>query len=115
MAQAGLCPRNWMRSGQSAVARGRCCREAQGAVLGSPSLWLLSLGEPRESDPLAKGEWKLCLKIKTKKELDYTLLLSRALRAIRFANVRFAILSPQSRLRGNDELNSSREFRSTDQ
>ncbi|HSJ41765.1 MAG TPA: hypothetical protein VK955_12025, partial [Xanthobacteraceae bacterium] len=38
------------------------------------------------------------------KELDYTRLLSRALRAIRSANVRFGILPPQSGLRRNDEL-----------
>jgi hypothetical protein len=37
------------------------------------------------------------------KTLDYMRLLSHALRAIRCANVRFGILPPQSRLRGNDE------------
>src|SRR2546427_11235478 len=41
-------------------------------------------------------------KIETK-TLDYARLLSRALRAIRCANVRSGILPPQSRLRGNDE------------
>jgi hypothetical protein len=38
------------------------------------------------------------------KELDYARLsLPRALRAIRYANVRFGILPPQSRFRGNDD------------
>ena len=41
-------------------------------------------------------------KIETK-TLDYARLLSRALRAIRCANVRAGILPPQARLRGNDE------------
>jgi hypothetical protein len=36
-------------------------------------------------------------------ELDYTRLLSRALRAIHGANVRSGILPPQSGLRQNDE------------
>ena len=36
-------------------------------------------------------------------KLDYTRLLPRALRAIRYANVRFGILPAQSRFRGNDE------------
>jgi hypothetical protein len=36
-------------------------------------------------------------------ELDYTRLLSRALRAIRYANVRSGILPPQSGFRLNDE------------
>ena len=35
-------------------------------------------------------------------KMDYTRLLPRALRAIRYANVRSGILPPQSRLRGND-------------
>jgi len=35
--------------------------------------------------------------------MDYTPLLRRALRAIRFANVRFGILPAQSRFRGNDD------------
>jgi hypothetical protein len=35
--------------------------------------------------------------------MDYAPLLRRALRAIRFANVRFGILPPQSRFRGNDD------------
>jgi len=35
--------------------------------------------------------------------MDDTLLLQRALRAIRCANVRFGILPPQSRVRGNDD------------
>ncbi len=34
--------------------------------------------------------------------MDYTPLLRRALRTIRYANVRFGILLSQSRLRGND-------------
>jgi hypothetical protein len=34
--------------------------------------------------------------------VDYAPLLRRALRAIRYANVRFGILPSQSRLRGND-------------
>jgi len=38
-----------------------------------------------------------------KRELDYTRLLSRALRAIRCANVRSGILPPQSGFRRNDE------------
>jgi hypothetical protein len=38
------------------------------------------------------------------KELDYTRLLSRALRAIRYANVRFGILPTQSGFRRDDEL-----------
>ena len=38
-----------------------------------------------------------------KKSLDYTRLLPRALRAIRCANVRYGILSPQSSLRRDDE------------
>jgi hypothetical protein len=38
-----------------------------------------------------------------KKKLDYTRLLSRALRAIRCANVRSGILPPQSGFRRNDE------------
>jgi hypothetical protein len=37
------------------------------------------------------------------KELDYTRLLSRALWAIRYANVRSGILPPQSGFRRNDE------------
>jgi hypothetical protein len=40
----------------------------------------------------------------TAKELDYQRLLSRALRAIRYANVRFGILPPQSGFRRDDEL-----------
>jgi hypothetical protein len=35
-------------------------------------------------------------------KMDYAPLLRRALRAIRQANVRFGILPPQSRFRGND-------------
>jgi hypothetical protein len=44
------------------------------------------------------------------KELDYTRLLPRALRAIRCANVRSGILPPQSRLRGNDEQSQLARF-----
>jgi len=36
-------------------------------------------------------------------EPDYTRVLPRALRAIRYANVRFSILPSQSSLRWNDE------------
>jgi hypothetical protein len=36
------------------------------------------------------------------KQMDYTRLLSRARRAIRFANVPSGILPSQSRFRGND-------------
>jgi hypothetical protein len=41
-------------------------------------------------------------------ELDYARLLPRALRAIRYANVRSGILPPQSSLRWNDEQNGFR-------
>jgi len=37
-------------------------------------------------------------------KMDYARLLPRAVPVIRCANVRFGILPPQSRLRGNDEL-----------
>jgi len=40
--------------------RSRTRSEAQSATSGAASLWLLSLGCRRESDPLATGEWKLC-------------------------------------------------------
>jgi hypothetical protein len=43
------------------------------------------------------------------KELDYTRLLSRALRAIRCANVRFGILPSQSGFRRNDDKKGSAE------
>jgi hypothetical protein len=48
-----------LRSASSARARTR--REAQGfsAAPGCPSLWLLSLGQARESNPLPRGEWHL--------------------------------------------------------
>jgi hypothetical protein len=41
--------------------------------------------------------------VKNRIKMDYTPLLRRALRAIRFANVRFGILPAQSRFRGNDD------------
>src|SRR5438445_11166699 len=64
--------------------------------------------EPRRdgrsvSDPLAASKWKLMLREIETKALDYARLLSRALRAIRCANVRSGILPLQSRLRGTDE------------
>ena len=52
---------------------------------------------------------------KQKKELDYTRLLPRALRAIRCANVRFGILPTQSRLRGNDERKVDSRLRGNDE
>src|SRR5438445_2331142 len=57
----------------------------------------------RVNDSFAVGEWKLMLRKIETKALDYARRLSRALRAIRCANVRSGILPPQSRLRGNDE------------
>src|SRR5438445_5592600 len=57
----------------------------------------------RVNDSFAVGEWKLMLRKIETKALDYARRLSRALRAIRCANVRPGMLPPQSRLRGNDE------------
>ena len=58
-----------------------------------------------KSRRLAAGESKLCTSKERRAEaLDYTGLLSRALRAIRCANVRSGILPPQPGFRRNDEL-----------
>ena len=52
---------------------------------------------------------------KRKKELNYTRLLPRALRAIRYANVRFGILPAQSRFRGNDDRRVDSRLRGNDE
>jgi len=49
------------------------------------------------------SEHRAFTKSRKSKELDYAPLLRRALRAIRFANVRFGILPSQSGFRRNDE------------
>ena len=59
--------------------------------------------QARESSALERRSWS--------KELDYTRLLSRALRAIRCANVRSGILPPQSGFRRNDEPKASAAIR----
>jgi hypothetical protein len=45
----------------------------------------------------------------TKRQMDNARLLPRAVPAIRCANVRFGILPPQSRFRGNDDMKSCKQ------
>jgi hypothetical protein len=59
--------------------------------------------------PQASGSFALQRRKRKKKQLDYARLLSRAPRAICFANVRSGILPPQSGFRRNDELENTKE------
>src|SRR5450432_2557075 len=55
-------------------------RSAESAASGSPSLWLLSLGEAREGDPFGRrpsgsiafsGEWNACLVPPSERKIDF--------------------------------------------
>ncbi len=75
-------------------------RRAAGGVF----LWLSFFAQAKKVTRSPAGRVKALLFARRKsKELDYTRLLSRALRAIRYANVRSGILPPQSGFRRNDE------------